>query len=173
MTDKTDIAAQLSKRILHYADMASCTSEGTSVLGADLLKLIGDTINDLIGKLEVVSKSEWKLAGELVELQMTFNALQKKDNSCTLGVGEGSGRLFVHGDYDSIKATQKIILERDALKAKLANPVVLPTGYSARSGHPFHEGERNVMIPHKQGDWLSRFDVEHAIHVAGFTVKGE
>ncbi|MGC6386532.1 hypothetical protein ACMV8I_02560 [Ewingella sp. S1.OA.A_B6] len=52
MTDKTDIAAQLSKRILHYADMASCTSEGTSVLGADLLKLIGDTINDLSGKLE-------------------------------------------------------------------------------------------------------------------------
>ncbi|WP_223509468.1 hypothetical protein [Rahnella sp. GSA61A] len=61
-----------------------------------------------------------------------------------------------------------------ALKAKLANPVVLPAGYSARAGHPFHEGERNVMIPNKHGDWLSRFDVEHAIHVAGFssTVKG-
>ena len=32
----------------------------------------------MIGNLEVVSKSEWKLAGELVELQMTFNALQQK-----------------------------------------------------------------------------------------------
>lgn len=62
-----------------------------------------------------------------------------------------------------------------ALKAKLANPVVVPAGYSARAGHPFHEGERNVMIPNKHGDWLSRFEVEHAIHVAGFqfTVKGE
>ncbi|WP_447868675.1 hypothetical protein [Rahnella aceris] len=62
-----------------------------------------------------------------------------------------------------------------ALKVKLANPVVLPAGYSTRAGHPFHEGERNVMIPNKHGDWLSRFDVEHAIHVAGFpfTVKGE
>ncbi|KAB8307619.1 hypothetical protein EH227_16670 [Rouxiella chamberiensis] len=60
-----------------------------------------------------------------------------------------------------------------ALKDKLANPVVLPAGYSARAGHPFHEGERNVMIPNKHGDWLSRFAVEHAIHIAGFpfTVK--
>jgi len=68
-------------------------------------------------------------------------------------------------------------LEADnaALKTKLANPVLLPAGYSARAGHPFHEGERNVMIPNKNGDWLSRFEVEHAIHVAGFpfTVKGE
>ncbi|WP_439292312.1 MULTISPECIES: hypothetical protein [Rahnella] len=62
-----------------------------------------------------------------------------------------------------------------ALKSKLTNPVVLPAGYSARAGHPFHEGERNVMIPNKHGDWLSRFQVEHAIHVAGFhfTITGE
>lgn len=57
------------------------------------------------------------------------------------------------------------------LREKLANPVMLPAGYSTRNGHPFHEGERNVMIPNKHGDWLSRFDVEHSIHVAGFTVK--
>lgn len=169
MTDKTDIAAQLSKRILHYADMASCTSEGTSVLGADLLKLIGDTINDLIGKLEVVSKSEWKLAGELVELQMTFNALQKKDNSCTLGVGEGSGRLFVHGDYDSIKATQKIILERDALKAKLANPVVLSDcNFEAVShmAHWYSEGECVAWVSGAQ-------HVKKQIIAAGISVKEE
>lgn len=39
-----------------------------------------------------------------------------------MGVGDGSGRLFVHGDYDSIKAMQAIILERDALRAQLAAP---------------------------------------------------
>lgn len=74
--------------------------------------------------------------------------------------------------YNSLVKAQE---ENAALKAKLANPVVLPAGYSARAGHPFHEGERNVMIPNKHGDWLSRFEVEHAIHVAGFpfTVKGE
>ncbi|MFS7244432.1 hypothetical protein AB6880_01810 [Rahnella inusitata] len=70
-----------------------------------------------------------------------------------------------------VKAQEEIA----AMKAQLVNPVVLPAGYSTRNGHPFHEGERNVMIPNKHGDWLSRFDVEHAIHVAGFpfTVKGE
>lgn len=74
--------------------------------------------------------------------------------------------------YNSLVKAQE---ENAALKAKLANPVVLPAGYSARAGHPFHEGERNVMIPNKHGDWLSRFEVEHAIHVAGFpfTVKEE
>lgn len=68
-----------------------------------------------------------------------------------------------------VKAQEEIA----AMKGQLVNPVVLPAGYSTRNGHPFHEGERNVMIPNKHGDWLSRFDVEHAIHVAGFTVKGE
>jgi hypothetical protein len=70
-----------------------------------------------------------------------------------------------------VKAQEEIAV----LREKLANPVVLPAGYSARAGHPFHEGERNVMIPNKHGDWLSRFEVEHAIHIAGFpfTLKGE
>jgi hypothetical protein len=34
----------------------------------------------------------------------------------SLGVGDGTGQLFVHGDYESIKACQAIILERDRLK---------------------------------------------------------
>ena len=37
----------------------------------------------------------------------------------TLGVGEGSGQLFVHGDYESIKACQRIIFEREAFWKKL------------------------------------------------------
>lgn len=36
----------------------------------------------------------------------------------TMGVGSGDGRLFVHGDYDSIKAAQAIVIERDQLKAE-------------------------------------------------------
>ena len=50
-------------------------------------------------------------------------------------------------------------------------PVVLPEAYAVRAGHPINEGERNVMIPKQDGNWLSRFDVEHAIRAAGFTVK--
>jgi hypothetical protein len=81
-----------------------------------------------------------------------------------------------HVSYEGqSRIIQNLVEENLALKAKLANPVVLPAGYSTRNGHPFNEGERNVMIPNKHGDWLSRFDVEHAIHVAGFpfTVEGE
>ncbi|MDA5480838.1 hypothetical protein PGS49_09215 [Yersinia intermedia] len=60
-----------------------------------------------------------------------------------------------------------------AASDKLSKPVVLPVGYAVRAGHPINEGERNVMIPKEGGNWLSRFDVEHAIRVAGFTVEGE
>lgn len=45
--------------------------------------------------------------------------------------------------------------------------VTLPTGYSVRHGHPINEGERGVMIPKEGGDWLHRFDVEHALRMAG------
>jgi len=34
-----------------------------------------------------------------------------------LGVGDGSGKLFVRGDYDSIKAVQAIIFENERLRA--------------------------------------------------------
>ncbi len=37
----------------------------------------------------------------------------------TMGVGTGDGKLFVHGDYESIKAAQEIVLERDGLRAEV------------------------------------------------------
>lgn len=49
--------------------------------------------------------------------------------------------------------------------------VKLPDGYAVRSGHPINEGERGVMIPKEGGDWLHRFDVEHALQVAGVSLK--
>lgn len=51
--------------------------------------------------------------------------------------------------------------------------VTLPTGYSVRPGHPINETERSVMIPKDGGQWLSRFDVEHALRVAGIRINGE
>jgi len=41
-------------------------------------------------------------------------------HQCTMGVGSGDGQLFVHGDHASIKAAQKIVLERDAAQARVA-----------------------------------------------------
>ncbi|OVZ82202.1 hypothetical protein [Yersinia kristensenii] len=60
-----------------------------------------------------------------------------------------------------------------AANEKLSKPVVLPAGYSVRAGHPINESERNVLIPKDGGRWLSRFDVEHALRVAGVAVEGE
>jgi hypothetical protein len=59
-----------------------------------------------------------------------------------------------------------------AANERLSKPVVLPICYAVRAGHPINESERNVMIPKDGGNWLSRFDVEHAIRVAGFKVEG-
>jgi hypothetical protein len=40
---------------------------------------------------------------------------QSDDRELTLGVGDGSGKLFVHGSYDAIKRTQQIIFEYERL----------------------------------------------------------
>jgi len=50
------------------------------------------------------------------------DALDKAEAKCavTLGVGDGAGQLFVHGDYDSIKACQAKLLRLEKLEAELA-----------------------------------------------------
>lgn len=67
----------------------------------------------------------------------------------------------------------KVKAELSAANEKLNKPVVLPAGYSVRAGHPINESERYVLIPKEGGRWLSRFDVEHALRVAGIAVEGE
>lgn len=69
-------------------------------------------------------------AGRLrVELEAKDNRITELEakTAMTMGVGSGNGNLFVHGDYDSIKAAQAIVLENESLRAKLATPVRLPT----------------------------------------------
>lgn len=47
-----------------------------------------------------------------------IEALRAK-TAVTMGVGAGDGSLFVHGDHESIKAAQAIVLQRDALRAEV------------------------------------------------------
>lgn len=47
-----------------------------------------------------------------------IEALRAK-TAVTMGVGTGDGKLFVHGDYESIKAAQEIVLGRDTLRAEI------------------------------------------------------
>ena len=40
----------------------------------------------------------------------------EEKTSVTCGVGSGNGNLFVHGDYDSIKAVQALVFENERLR---------------------------------------------------------
>ncbi len=124
----------------------------------------------ILDQLDVINKSEWNLAGDLVDAHNLLGA-ERQQRAAAETERDDLKAINQHLDL----AIRKAEVVNAKLLEKLANPVVLPAGYAARVGHPFHEGERNVMIPNKHGDWLSRFEVEHAIHVAGFpfTVKGE
>ncbi|QMP19210.1 hypothetical protein [Pseudomonas phage Persinger] len=58
---------------------------------------------------------------ELLKQPFTVQAeAERPTYECTMGVGGGDGNLFVHGDHASIKAAQKIVLERDAALARVA-----------------------------------------------------
>lgn len=54
-----------------------------------------------------------------------------------VGVGSGSGNLFVYGDYESIKAAQKIVIERDQLRAELS---------ALKAQEPVEIGEIGIVI---------------------------
>lgn len=49
------------------------------------------------------------------DLKDEFESLRTK-TSMSLGVGDGTGNLFVHGDYDSIKRMQVLIFEFEKLR---------------------------------------------------------
>lgn len=66
----------------------------------------------------------WKARGEVEQaiidgLRGEVAELEAKTRT-VMGVGSGSGNLFVYGDYDSIKSAQKIVIERDQLRAELS-----------------------------------------------------
>jgi hypothetical protein len=64
------------------------------------------------------------LAATIMELIDEIDALReevrKAEGECKLGVGNGAGNLFVHGDYESVRAAQILVLERHSLRAENA-----------------------------------------------------
>lgn len=78
-------------------------------------KLKADNL-DLEQRLVTQAATINALQNQLREQQEKMDELRAK-TSVTMGVGNGDGQLFVHGDYDSIKAAQAIVMERDKLLA--------------------------------------------------------
>lgn len=70
-----------------------------------------DTIRELLAERD-------QLAAEIEALRAEVERLRSM-TAMTMGVGSGDGNLFVHGDWESIKAAQAIVLERGALRAEV------------------------------------------------------
>ncbi|MFS7359337.1 hypothetical protein AB6896_10745 [Rahnella inusitata] len=203
MTDKTDIAALMLKmrnladriidaegennngevgKIIEMYDAADTTFKAENVLlvlnALEAERQQGETADRSAAAERLLRKASDKAFNEQLE---RAEAAEKERDDLKSAHGNMVCRCALLRQrtdlpVDRVPAYNALVKAQEeiaAMKAQLVNPVVLPAGYSTRNGHPFNEGERNVMIPNKHGDWLSRFDVEHAIHVAGFTVKGE
>lgn len=107
------------------------------------------------------NKSLALTAGRLrVELEAKDNRITELEakTAMTMGVGSGNGNLFVHGDYDSIKAAQAIVLENESLRAKLATPVRLPGSF-------YPDGDIDLPLV------VELDEAVEAIRAAGFTVE--
>lgn len=55
----------------------------------------------------------------------------------TMGVGRGDGNLFVHGDYDSIKAAQALVIRAERLEKALKDIRSLSSINSAMNPNSF------------------------------------
>lgn len=91
----------------------------------DLLEAANKRITELEEEFAFIMGQNDGMVRELEAKDKRIAELEAK-TAMTMGVGSGNGNLFVHGDYDSIKAAQAIVLENESLRAKLATPVRLP-----------------------------------------------
>lgn len=53
--------------------------------------------------------------------------------SCSVGVGDGSGNLVVHGTYESVKQVQRIILQAEADRGRLAAAETVKENWKERA----------------------------------------
>ena len=127
-----------------------------------------DDYDNLLAEYKA-SQDALKSVTELWNEQRQRIATLEAKTSMTMGVGDGNGTLFVHGDYDSIKAVQRIVLENEELRAKLATPVRLPKRWNV-SGQV--NPPRIVEVQFEQQN-RTLDQCADAIRAAGFKVEGD
>jgi hypothetical protein len=98
---------------------------------------------ELVYKDEAIAYAGARVAAETSALRAELDALKLKTRY-RMGVGDGAGQLFVYGDYDSIKAAQRIVLraetaerERDEARAIVdaCAKAIRETGRHTRGAH--------------------------------------
>ncbi|HDL7316835.1 TPA: hypothetical protein P0O11_004157 [Yersinia enterocolitica] len=149
-------------------------ADDSEITDLDALEYEDETTVDDFGDFPLISREQSLIA--------QLEAAQKERDEFRLAFQQNEQAkqelfaqkdLLITANLNISRRAEKAEAELSAANEKLNKSVVLPKGYSVRAGHPINEGERHVMIPKEGGRWLSRFDVEHAIRVAGFTVEGE
>lgn len=100
-------------------------------------------MDDLIERLRALSRYEHSDYSIGDEAAAEIEALRAR-TAVTMGVGTGDGKLFVHGDHDSIKAAQAIVLQRDTLRAEVSRQEALKEKHILQSDgweHRAHASE--------------------------------
>ncbi|TSE32973.1 hypothetical protein LCC91_07870 [Tepidimonas taiwanensis] len=77
-----------------------------------------------------------RAAAELRRLHTEVEWL-KPMTAVTIGIGKGDGNLFVHGDYDSIKAAQSLVFRAEGMEKALKDIRSLSSINSAMNPNPF------------------------------------
>jgi hypothetical protein len=72
------------------------------------------------GRIELVRPND-SLAGEWTRDQLASAIEHSLGGSSMMGVGNGDTGLFVHGNYEAIKAAQAIVDERNELRRRFAS----------------------------------------------------
>lgn len=96
-----------------WEQLARSAQRERDTLAAEIQRLNSQHAMDV---MSITSKHAAEMSTLVAEIKRMRGTL---DLPCSMGVGDGSGQLFVHGDYESIKAAQAIVFERDALAAEL------------------------------------------------------
>ena len=97
-----------------------------------------------------------------------FLAERDADKKRIAELEESHAQVIHSRDHYKLIADEGIrsLAEASTLTVKLK-------GHAVREGHPINEGKRGAIFPKDGGPWFSRFDVEHALHVAGIQLKVE
>lgn len=73
----------------------------------------------MVGSTHLFKTFQDSLEAHLEELRKEFVDLTSK-TSCAVGVGSGTGQLFVYGSYDAVKAMQGIVIDGEDARRRLA-----------------------------------------------------
>ncbi|MGI9708673.1 ead/Ea22-like family protein [Serratia marcescens] len=153
MRDERALAAVSDKQ--RIAELEAIRSDASQVFKEIATELGCNPDNESI-MMAIDDLKATQMTGPLKEVLKRNIELEAK-TAMTMGVGSGNGNLFVHGDYDSIKAAQAIVLENESLRAKLATPVRLQSPWVDKVGNR----------------WLLEGTTADVIRTAGFAVTVE